>query len=174
MKIHIFYKKRPVSKECNINQSFNLINEPMYDIYAYTENKDVANEFIKERNMEKYAYRIVNFNKKEFHKFDKQYCEYKLCLLKLKNSIDSYIEVLGTEIEFDVVLNFIDKGDILRIINNSISKLANLPLKQKIIDSLLYINHNLEKSECLLYNEFEIFISIFKRDFNVEGLYGNR
>ena len=66
MKIHIFYRKSL--------DEYNDVNT----MYAYTENKEYADKFIQDRNMDMFIYRKKNISKSEFKELKNKYWKYQL------------------------------------------------------------------------------------------------
>ena len=66
MKLYLFYRKNPDEYD-NLNS-----------IYAYTEDKEYADKFIEDRNMDMFIYKKQNVSKSEFKDIKSKYWKYQL------------------------------------------------------------------------------------------------
>lgn len=153
MKLYRIYKLPP--KKVLETLTDDVIFEDICELYAYTNDKDLKDEFMSMRNKEIFIEKSSKCTREEYAEFGNvhsfnllEYRKYTLYEYNdTKYATEKEIEVLSTRYEEDVVLSFIECD-------------GNIPLKQINYDFFPYVLNN-KYLEVLSTLEFQTFWKMF-------------
>lgn len=168
MKVYVFYVPKETLDETIVlsSGSVNCMDEVKYDLYAYTTNSYVKDEFIRVRNMDKFKLKIYDMKSSIYKNFKMNYKYRELKYLKLRSeSKDNFVSVLSTKRELSmmnyVIENKILYGHIIKYVSNS----ALFTLDDDYIILLRKIlNDNIDE---IIYDELAIYISLYTKLFRI-------
>lgn len=168
MTLYLFYKN--IKKYESETDKMFLISTETCELYAYTNNKKLAKEFINQRDASVIIAYKKHIDKSDYKQLLKEQPLKELVIIELSNKNNSIINIIGPEIEFHYVRNIIDSGYILnnlgRYIEIDPTILTNdyiIALKNLLYHKL-YCDFHLIKRYYdikIKYNEFEVYLSLF-------------
>lgn len=141
MKVYIYYKDKSV--------------------YAYTNNKNLKNEFEQQRNLSMFQKKVINMNKEEYDKFHNNLYNNELLKISYTDCNDDYY-IISTNHEERLVMEFSD--NIIKEIEDLTYEVEKCNLKNKYLKSFKYLLEIVEvrnKELTYLINDMYLFTILF-------------
>lgn len=150
MTLYLFYKKSPEG----------FVNDPV--LYAFTNNKDVANKFRNDRNMDKFVFhKETGVSKDEFNRFSSQYHKCEL----INGHFYTKGDILNKRVPVSVLCTCKEEETVL--INSD--KMWN-EYKDCLFDASMIKNKYLKALNTLMYFKFYGFFEL-KSKYDVDDFY---
>lgn len=154
MKIYAFYMKE---------------DNEILDLYAYTHDKEIKNEFLRQRDKNKFVVKKIKMTKSEFDDFQSEYHNFQLCHVPVNTDMDTEnVSILCTSLEEQVMLERSDEID--KLMDQLYLRLVlQSDFKPKYLESLTYLcttsylreNPQHTKDAISKINLLRVFTSIF-------------
>ena len=186
MKLHCFYLK---SDKVDLDKFKGLPYDPHVKdnmvLYAYTENKENAKEFMRQRNMKIFKYKVEHIDKSKYkYFFNNAICEYLDYNLFVSEAVKDGVihseltKVLSTNNEYDYTINEME-GYIQQTIFNNEEDISIFEFNEELESALEVLDfrelynlvYPIESINCEMVkvNELELFVRFFSNTFTKEG-----